>query len=135
MSVCLVLALAQTGLGQTGELPEKKTEFMFLKIVHLVLLEAMVIPGADSYSNENHIITTARACSTAYVIMDGLKNHPITSRQCYTTRQAIFCITLSHNLYVNNLKCNLNNSSKVAIKPRGLSIWPYSIFCVLYCSD
>lgn len=42
---------------------------MFLKIVHLVLLEAMVFPGADRYSNENHI--TMRACSTEYVIIEG----------------------------------------------------------------
>ena len=61
MSVCLVLALAQIGSGQTdrqSDFPEKKKKFMFLKIVQLVLLEITVFPGADSYSNENHIMTT-----------------------------------------------------------------------------
>lgn len=86
--MCLALALAQTGWGHTGqgEFPEKKqkkNKIMFLKIGHLVLSDSLMLTGADSYSNEKHIITTARACSTAYAIIGGLeKKHPITSRQC-----------------------------------------------------
>ena len=80
--MCLALALAQTGWGHTGrgEFPERKqknNKIMFLKIGHLVLSDGLMFPGADSYSNEKHIITTARGCSTAYVIIGGLeKNIP-----------------------------------------------------------
>lgn len=31
-------------------------QFMFLEIVHLVLLETMLFPGAASYSHENHVV-------------------------------------------------------------------------------
>lgn len=60
--VCLFsLALVQAGSGRTdrqGEFPgkrrkKKKKEFMFLKM-HVVLLEATVLPGTDSYTDENH---------------------------------------------------------------------------------
>lgn len=46
---------------------------MFLNSVLLVLIEAIMFPGAKSYSNsnENHITTTARACTAVYVIMEG----------------------------------------------------------------
>lgn len=69
---CLCVLPRQVQVRLTGVSSQKNVpEFMFLKIVHLILLEAVVFPGAGSYSHKNLIITTARACSTAYVIIEG----------------------------------------------------------------
>ena len=125
--LCLVLALFQTGSGQTNltELvssKKKKKEFMFMKILYIFLLETMVFPGADRHSNENHIITTAKACSTAYVISWRVKKKSPHNSKTVVHQQVrqFFCMTFHYNLYVNYLKCHLNYSSKVAIKPREL---------------
>ena len=74
--------LDRLGSHRPGRLPRKKTKktkqkknknkIIFLKISHLALSDSLMFPGADSYSNEKRIITTARACSTACVIIGGV---------------------------------------------------------------
>lgn len=73
MSVCLVLALTQTSSGQIDPSapPKKQNKINVPENCVSNSIRSHGVPGADSYSNENHIVTTITACSTTCVIMGG----------------------------------------------------------------